>query len=92
MTELGHKDLSSHVIESAAAVHSALGPGFIQSVFENALSVGLAERRVSFQQQKIIPIGHHGVNVGEDRLGPGRQASELVTCSLPLSFGGFPNS
>jgi GxxExxY protein len=68
MAELGHKDLSGRVIEAAIAVHSALGPGFIESVYENALCVELAARGIGFEQQKIIAIQHRGVHVGEHRL------------------------
>jgi GxxExxY protein len=68
MTELGHKDLSGRVIDAAIAVHAALGPGFIESVYENALCVELAARGISFAQQKVIPIFHRGVAVGQHRL------------------------
>lgn len=68
MIELGHKDLSGRVIEAAIAVHSALGPGFVESVYENALAVELKARGIGFEQQKSIPIFHRGVAVGEHRL------------------------
>ena len=68
MVELGHKDLSGRVIEAAIAVHSALGPGFIESVYENALCVELTARGVKFEQQKVIRIKHRDVDVGEHRL------------------------
>jgi GxxExxY protein len=68
MTELGNKDLSGKVIESAIAVHQSLGPGFIEAVYEKALYVELAARGVKFEQQKKIKIFHRGVEVGEHRL------------------------
>jgi GxxExxY protein len=68
MVELGHKDLSGRVIEAAIAVHSALGPGFIESVYENALCVELLARGIKFEQQKIVKILHRGIEVGEHRL------------------------
>jgi len=68
MVELGHKDLSGRVIEAAIAVHSALGPGFIESVYENALCVELAARGIKFEQQKTVKILHRAVEVGEHRL------------------------
>jgi len=68
MTELGHKDLSGRVIEAAIAVHTALGPGFIESVYENALCVEFLARDIAFEQQKPIPIRYRDVVVGEHRL------------------------
>jgi GxxExxY protein len=68
MTELGNKELSGRVIEAAIAVHASLGPGFIESVYENALAVELAAQGIRFEQQKVIRIQHRGVEVGEHRL------------------------
>jgi GxxExxY protein len=66
--ELGNKDLSGKVIEAAIAVHQALGPGFIESVYERALCIELAAREIKFEQQKVIKISHRDVEVGEHRL------------------------
>ncbi len=68
MAELGNKELSGRVIEAAIAVHTALGPGFIESVYEAALAVELETRGISFERQKTIKIFHRGVAVGEHRL------------------------
>jgi len=68
MAELGNKELSGRVIEAAIAVHQALGPGFIESVYEKALCVELAARGIAFEQQKSIRVQHRGVDVGEHRL------------------------
>jgi GxxExxY protein len=68
VAELGYRDLSGRVIEAAIAVRAALGPEFIESVYENALCVELAARGISFEQQKVIHILHRGVTVGDRRL------------------------
>jgi GxxExxY protein len=68
MIELGNKELSGRVIEAAIAVHTALGPGFLESVYENALGVELAARSIRFEQQKVISIYHRDRLVGEHRL------------------------
>ena len=68
MAELGNKDLSGRIIEAAIAVHTALGPGFIESVYESALCVELAARGRGFERQKTIKVLHRGVVVGEHRL------------------------
>ncbi len=68
MTELGNKDLSGRVIEAAIAVHTALGPGFIESVYESAFCVELEARGICFERQKTIKVYHRRVEVGEHRL------------------------
>lgn len=68
MADLGNKDLSGLVIEAAIAVHKALGPGFLESVYENALAVELQARGIRFEQQKTVKILHRAVEVGEHRL------------------------
>ncbi len=68
MNELGNEELSSRVIGAAIAVHTALGPGFLESVYENALAVEFAARGIGFERQKSIRIQHRGVDVGEHRL------------------------
>ena len=57
MAGLGHKDLSGRVIEAAIGVHIALGPGFLESVYENALCVELTARGIQFEQQKVVSTG-----------------------------------
>lgn len=68
MAELGNKELSSRVIEAAIAVHTALGPGFIEAVYESALCVELSARGIGFERQKTIKVYHRQVEVGEHRL------------------------
>ena len=68
MGELGHRELSSRVIEAAIAVHKALGPGFLESVYENALGVELKRAGIRFEQQKSVDILYLGEVVGQHRL------------------------
>lgn len=68
MSDLGNEELSKRVIGAAIAVHTALGPGFIESVYENSLAVELTARGIKFEQQKMIPIKHRDSLVGEHRL------------------------
>ncbi len=60
--------LTEKVIGAAIAVHKELGPGFLESIYENALKVQLDEMGVDVEFQKEIPIRYHGVLVGTHRL------------------------
>jgi GxxExxY protein len=68
MAELGNKDLSGRVIEAAIRVHQVLGPGFIESVYENALGIELERRGIRFERQKTVKVLYEGTQVGEHRL------------------------
>jgi GxxExxY protein len=45
-----------------------LGPGFLESVFEEALCVELRLRDVPFARQVGVAVGYKGQTVGENRL------------------------
>ncbi len=68
MAELGNRDLSSRVIEAAITVHKALGPGFLESVYESALCLELQAMGIGFERQKSIKLLYREVEVGEHRL------------------------
>lgn len=60
--------LAHAVIGAAIEVHRALGPGFLESVYEEALSFELEQRAVPFTRQHVISVSYKGRPVGEGRL------------------------
>jgi GxxExxY protein len=68
MSELTTKDLSGRVIEAAIKVHQSLGPGFIESVYENALCLEFERRGIRYERQKTVKVLYEGAEVGEHRL------------------------
>ena len=58
-------DLTYRIIGAAMAVHSALGPGFLEKVYENALCLEMGKRGIHYQQQKRYRVKYDGVDVGE---------------------------
>ena len=60
--------LSSLVIGAALDVHRELGPGFLESVYEEALCVELALQQVEFRRQAPVKITYKDRVVGHARL------------------------
>jgi GxxExxY protein len=60
--------LSHEVIGAALEVHRLLGPGFLESLYEEALCIELELRKITFQRQAPIPVHYKGRVVGENRL------------------------
>lgn len=56
------------MIGAAIEVHRVLGPGFLESIYEEALGVELSLRRVSFRRQVAIQVDYKGRVVGEGRV------------------------
>lgn len=61
-------ELARVVVDAAIEVHRVLGPGFLETVYEEALAIELTLRGVAFARQ--VPTGLHykGQPVGEGRI------------------------
>ena len=65
---LEHEELTGQIIAAGIEVHKALGPGYLESVYENALVVELRTRGLSFERQLSVPVLYRGVEVGLHRI------------------------
>lgn len=65
---LDHAKLSERIIGAAIAVHKELGPGFLESVYEEAMAVEFDFLSIKYERQKTIFIHHRDRIVGEHRL------------------------
>ncbi|MBK1733574.1 GxxExxY protein, partial [Thiococcus pfennigii] len=54
-------EISRAVVDGALAVHRALGPGLLESVYELALAYELAQRGLTVERQVPISIEYQGV-------------------------------
>ena len=61
-------DNANAVIGAALEVHRVLGPGFLESVYEEATAVELGLRGIRFVRQKPFDLLYKGRPVGEGRL------------------------
>ena len=53
-------ELSNTVIGAAIEVHKALGPGLLESIYEECLSLELGLRGLSFERQKPLIVTYKG--------------------------------
>ena len=60
-----YKDLSYRIVGLAMQVHSELGPGFLEKVYENSLMVLFEENGIIARSQVPIPVEFHGRRVGD---------------------------
>ena len=57
-------DLTRKVIGCAYKVHKVLGPGFLEKVYENSLTLELKKLRIDVHQQVNLPVWYDGHRVG----------------------------
>ncbi len=67
-TKIIHKELSYSVIGCAQRVHTALGSGFPESVYEKALSRELVKAKIPFQSQAQFEVAYDGILCGQFRV------------------------
>ena len=64
MTEILFKELSFKIVGAAMEVHSILGPGFLEAVYQSALEKELTLRGISFGHQIELPVLYKGDLIG----------------------------
>jgi GxxExxY protein len=64
---LKYADLSEKLIGIFFSLYNELGHGCLESVYEQAFSVSLAEQGVFFQRQTAVPVFFHEQKVGDFR-------------------------
>ncbi len=62
------RELSSSVIGACIEVHRQLGPGFLESIYENSLRIEMRKRGISAEFQKEVPVFYCGEQVGLHRV------------------------
>lgn len=56
-------EITGIIIEEAIEVHKELGPGLLESVYEEALYFCLKERGLKVERQKVIPVLFKGIKL-----------------------------
>jgi GxxExxY protein len=54
-------DISGRIIGAAIEVHRILGPGLLESAYEQSLAYELSLRQIPFERQQALPLNYKGV-------------------------------
>ena len=68
MASLEYEELTDKIIGAAIEVHRKLGPGFVESIYENSLVIELRKRGLQVAQQVEVGVEYEGTEVGRHRL------------------------
>jgi len=56
-------ELTGKIIGAAIEVHKSLGPGLLESAYEECLCYELDVRKISYERQKSLPVVYKGVRL-----------------------------
>jgi len=62
-SKLLHEELTERVIGAAIEVHRSLGPGLLESAYEECLCHEFHLREITFERQVSLPIEYKGVKL-----------------------------
>lgn len=54
------------IIAAAIEVHRALGPGLLESIYEECLAAELSLRGLPYERQRAVPLEYKGRRLGSD--------------------------
>jgi GxxExxY protein len=67
-SDFGGDELTGRVIKCIIQVHQTLGPGFLESVYRNALMIELNKQGLAAERETRVVILYDGCEVGWHRL------------------------
>jgi GxxExxY protein len=73
--------IAKAVVGAAYAVHSTLGPGLLENVYEVCFCHELSKRGLSYRRQVVVPIVYDGITFDEG-LRLDVLVEDLVICEL----------
>jgi GxxExxY protein len=66
--EYKHSDITRKIIGAAMKVHSTLGNGFQEVIYQRALAIEMAKQGLSFQREVEMQIYYDGQEIGTRRV------------------------
>lgn len=86
--KLRYEEMTERILGAAIEVHKILGPGLMESAYEECLCHELNLRGLRFERQMMVPVSYKGVNLDcgykldlliEDTVIPELKCAERIT-------------
>ena len=61
--EVNTNEITGAIVDAAMKVHTALGPGMLESVYEKCLKHELTKRGLKVESQRWLPVIYDGVEI-----------------------------
>jgi GxxExxY protein len=85
---MNENDIARSVVDAAFTVHSRLGPGLLESVYETTIAYELQKRGIAVERQVPIPVYYDDVKIDEgyraDLIAGGKVLVELKSVEIVL--------
>jgi len=66
--EYKHSDITRKIIGAAMKVHSTLGNGFQEVIYQRALAIEMEKQGLSFERELEMPISYDNQHIGTRRV------------------------
>ena len=67
-TNYRHSELTGKIIGCAMKVHTQLGSGFPEIIYQRCLAIELTKENLAFTKEYEMPVFYDGINVGSRRV------------------------
>ena len=68
MEKWGKEDLTDKIINACIIVHKELGPGFLENIYHNALTIELERQKIAFVSEKEVRVRYRDIEVGVHKI------------------------
>jgi GxxExxY protein len=62
---LTENEIAKEIVDAAFKIHTTLGPGLLESVYEAVLAHELSKRGVKVERQKSLPVVYENIRLDE---------------------------
>ena len=66
--KMKYEDITHRIIGCAMKVHSTLGNGFQEKIYQNALAIEMGKQGLSFRREMEMSIFYDGIQIGKRRV------------------------